>query len=199
MIAAIILAAGTSRRMGTPKAALAFRGTTFLGAILDAAAALGLNKRIVVVGAHEDKMLSTNDLSDVDIIRNEQLDSGPIGSIRLALRALLNHPVEGLLVWHVDRPHVSIATVQALLDRFRVGDAAIVLPTHGGHRGHPVIFGRDVFDELLEAPDGEGARAVVRADPTRVVEVPVPDPAVLEDIDSPEAYQALLRKTDSRG
>ncbi len=199
MIAAIVLAAGTSERMGKPKAALAFRGTTFLGAILDAARALGLARRVVVVGPDADNLLGINDLSDVDVIRNDDPATGPIGSIRLAIRELLNHPVEGLLVWHVDRPHISLATIQALLDRFRAGDAAIVIPTYEGRRGHPVIFSRAVFDELLRAPDSEGARRVVRADPARVAEVPVGDRAVLEDINSPEAYQELLRRSDSPG
>ncbi len=199
MIAAIVLAAGTSDRMGKPKAALAFRGTTFLGAILDAARALGLTKRVVVVGPDANNLLGINDLSDVDVIRNNDLATGPIGSIRLAIRELLNHPVEGLLVWHVDRPHISLATIQALLDRFRVGDAAIVIPTYKGRRGHPVIFSRVVFDELLRAPASEGARRVVRADPARVAEVPVSDRAVLEDINSPQAYQELVRQSDSPG
>ncbi len=199
MIAAIVLAAGTSDRMGKPKAALAFRGTTFLGAILDATRALGLAKRVVVVGPDANNLLGINELSDVDVIRNNDLTTGPIGSIRLAIRELLNHPVEGLLVWHVDRPHISLATIQALLDRFRAGDAAIVIPTYEGRRGHPVIFSRAVFDELLRAPDREGARRVVRADPARVAEVAVGDRAVLEDINSPEAYRELLRQSDSPG
>ncbi len=68
------------------------------------------------------------------------------------------------------------------------------MPGFRDQRGHPVIFGRTVFEELLEAPEGEGARAVVRADPSRVSLVPVEDPAVVEDIDTPEAYRELLER-----
>ena len=107
--------------------------------------------------------------------------------------------LKAALVWHVDRPHVAVATLAKLIDRFRQGGAAIVLPTLSGQRGHPVMFGREVFDELIETPDEEGARAVVRADPSRVALVPVDDPAVLEDIDTPEAYADLLRRTDAGG
>lgn len=197
MITAIVLAAGASQRMGATKALLPFRGTTFLGAILDAVLAVGLAKRVAVLGVDADKILSGIDLSGVEVLRNPDPRSGPIESLRLALRAPFNHPVEASLVWHVDRPHVSLTSVQALVDRFRRGGAAIVIPSYQGQRGHPVIFGREVFQELLDAPDGEGARAVVRADRSRIALVPVDDPAVIEDIDTPEAYQELLRREDA--
>lgn len=198
MIAAIIPAGGASERMGAPKALLPHRGRTFLGTILDACAALGLPQRLVVLGYDADKILSGIDLSDATVLRNPAPESGPIGSIRAGVEAVLNHPVEGVLVWHVDRPHVAIATVQALLDQFRQGKEPIVVPSWKGRRGHPVIFGRAVFEELLTVPDDRGARAVVRSDPSRVAIVPVDDPAVTEDIDTPEAYKDLIRRKDIR-
>ena len=198
MIAAIIPAGGASERMGAPKALLPYRGSTFLQTILDACRATGLQQRLVVLGSDADKILAGMDLGDVTVLRNPLPESGPIGSIRAGVEAVLNHPVEGVLVWHVDRPHVATATIEALLDRFRRGAEPIVVPGYGGRRGHPVVFGRPVFEELLAAPEGEGARAVVRADPSRVAIVPVEDPAVTEDIDTPEAYRDLLRREDAR-
>lgn len=196
MIAAIILAAGASQRMGEPKALLRFRGTTFLETELEASRAAGIERRIVVLGPDADEAISRIDLSSVTTLRNPHPTTGPIGSIKLAITEVLNHPVEGVLVWHVDRPHVTVATVRALLDRFASRDAAIVVPEYRGRRGHPVLFGRAVFRELLDAPVAEGARAVVRADPSRVAAVPVDDPAVIEDVDTPEAYRNLLRSID---
>lgn len=198
MIAAIIPAAGRSGRMGAPKALLSYRGTTFLGSILEATRALGLRPRIVAVAADHDNILSQHDLSDVSVVTNAAPQSGPIGSVRAGLEIVVNHPVDGVLVWHVDQPRVSVETVRELMDRFRVSDLPIVVPVYGGRRGHPVIFGRAVFAELERASDGEGARAVVRAEPSRVAEVLVQDPAVLESIDTPEAYAALLRELDHR-
>jgi molybdenum cofactor cytidylyltransferase len=85
--------------------------------------------------------------------------------------------------------------VELLLEAYRTGNASVVVPTHDGRRGHPVLFGRDVFDGLLSAPQDLGARAVVRAQQRqgRLLEVSVNDRAVLEDVDTPEAYEALLR------
>lgn len=196
VIAAIVPAAGASTRMSAPKALLRMRDTTFLGAILEATKALGLSPRVLVVGEDHDNVLAAHALDDVITVRNPRLESGPIGSIRLAVRQLLNHPVEGALVWHVDRPHVRLTTVAALVDRYRQGGCAIVVPAYEGRRGHPVLFGRAVFEELLAVPDDLGARGVVRADPRRVAAEPVDDPAVLESIDTPEAYEQLLRRID---
>jgi CTP:molybdopterin cytidylyltransferase MocA len=198
MIAAIIPAGGASERMGKPKALLPYRGRTFLDTILDACRALGLQQRIDVLGYDADNILSGIDLSEATVLTNPAPESGPIGSIRVGIQAILNHPVEGALVWHVDRPHVAIATIEALLDRFRQEGEPIVVPSYQARRGHPVIFGRAVFEELLAVPDDQGARAVVRSDPSRVAVVPVDDPAVTEDIDTPEAYQELLRREDIR-
>jgi molybdenum cofactor cytidylyltransferase len=198
MIAAIIPAGGASERLGSPKALLPYRGRTFLGTILDACSALGFQQRLVVLGYDADKILSGIDLSEATVLTNPMPERGPIGSIRVGIEAVLNHPVEAVLVWHVDRPHVAIATVEALLDRSRQGGEPIVVPSYQARRGHPVIFGRAVFEELLAVPDDQGARAVVRSDPSRVAVVPVDDPAVTEDIDTPEAYMELLRREDIR-
>ncbi len=196
MFAAIILAAGASERMGYPKALLPYRGRPFLAGILEACYAAGIEKRIVVLGYYADKIKEELDLSDVTVAMNEELDTGPIGSVRAGLAALAPFPVDAVLVWPVDRPHVAVATVEALLDGFRSSHQPIVVPTHAGQRGHPVLFGRRVFAELLGAPNAEGARAVVHRDPARVAEVPVGDRAVLEDFNTPDDYKKLLRKED---
>ncbi|MDH3456915.1 MAG: nucleotidyltransferase family protein [Gemmatimonadota bacterium] len=199
MIAAIILAAGKSERMGTPKALLALRGSTFLEAGVVACEAAGLNRRVIVLSPDIDKLPDNIDLHGSTVVRNRQPASGPIGSIRLGIEAVVNHPVEAVLVWHVDRPHVSLTTLAAVIDRFRDGGVSIVVPEFRGQRGHPVLFGRAVFEELRQAPDDQGARSVVRADPSRVAFVAVDDPAILEDINTPEDYKALLGRIEEGG
>jgi CTP:molybdopterin cytidylyltransferase MocA len=196
MFAAIILAAGASERMGYPKALLPYRGRPFLAGIVDACYAAGIEKRVVVLGYYADKIKEEIDLSQAIVAMNDDLAAGPIGSIRAGLTALAPFPVDAVLVWPVDRPHVTVATVEALLDGFRSTHRAIVVPTHGAKRGHPVLFGRQVFAELLGAPNDEGARAVVHKDAARVAEVAVADPAVLEDFNTPDDYRKLLRQED---
>jgi len=198
MIAATILAAGASRRMGVPKALLEYRGRTFLQSILDATEVLGL-RRYIALGHDADKVLARHDLHGSSVVMNEEMSAGPIGSIRASIRAIENHPINGLIVWPVDFPHVALNSVQSLIDRFQEADSpAIVLPEFQGRGGHPVIFARSVFAELLAAQDSEGAKAVVQADRCRVVRVPVNDRAVVDSLNTPDAYKELIRRTDQK-
>lgn len=197
MIAATILAAGRSTRMGRPKALLKLRQSTFLQTILDAVEAAGIARRIVVLGSEPDKILSEHDFRGVTVVTNHEMEAGPIGSLRAAVRAVSDHPVDGLLVWPVDAPHVAVSTVEALIAAFQASDLPIAVPVIDGKRGHPVIFGRELFGEILDLGPGLGADAVVRADPLRVLPVEVRDLAVLDDVDTPAAYHALLRREDA--
>lgn len=195
MIAGLVLAAGDSRRMGFPKALLVYRGATFLKSVLDASVAAGLDPVMVILGRDAPKILTSVDLHGITILKNGTPETGQIGSIKIGLTEIINHPVEAVVVWPVDQPHVQVATVERVVERFREAGEAISIPTYEGRRGHPVLFARSVFEELLAAPEDEGARSVVRASPERVVEVPVRDPAILEDIDTPEAYEELVRRS----
>lgn len=199
MIAVVILAAGESRRMGYPKALLRYRGSTFLESILEASAAAGLERCVVVLGKDGDKVLNSVSLHGATEVRNLQPETGQLGSIKHGIEAVVNHPVDAALIWPVDQPQVSVRTVERLIEEFRAGGAAIIVPTCEGRRGHPVVFGRDTFPELLAAPLDGGARVVVRARPERVREVPVADPAVLQDIDTPQAYEDLVRRSGPAG
>jgi molybdenum cofactor cytidylyltransferase len=88
-----------------------------------------------------------------------------------------------VVVWPVDHPFVHLVSVLALADAFKRTRAPIVLPVHQGRRGHPVLFARTVWLELMTTSTG-GARTVVRAHAADVVEVPVPDEGVTRDIDT---------------
>lgn len=190
MIGAIILAAGASNRIGTDKALLKYRGVPFLIQIRGIVESAGLRPVVVVLGPSAAKILEELDLSSSTIVRNPEPDTGPLQSLKLAL-VELNQTVDGALVWHVDRPRIQKRTVEQLAHRAQQGPEPIVVPSYGEKRGHPIVFMRPVFEELLNTPDALGARAVVRADPQRVAVLPVDDPAVLEDIDTAEDYREL--------
>jgi len=183
--------------MGSSKALLDLNGLTFLQTILDKIERLELLS-CVTVGHGADKVLANHDLSDVITARNSEMSAGPIGSIRASIKALEEYDIEALVVWPVDFPHVEEGTVAKLLrEKDQKSRSGIIVPDYQGRGGHPAIFDSALFQELLAAPNDVGARAVVRKDPNRVKRVPVNDPAVVDCINTPQAYQALLSRVSS--
>jgi len=183
---AVILAAGAGTRMGRPKALVRIGDRTFLDTTIQTILQAGLTKLSVVLGHAADEIEAAHELGPLISIRNPDPSAGPISSIRAAL----SHPevagAPAILVHPVDHPLVQVDTVRRLIEHFEHGDSAIVVPRYGGRGGHPTVFGRAVFSELLRVPDGEGARSVVRRDPDRVLRVDVSDPGVRLNLDSPE-------------
>lgn len=190
-VAAVILAAGASQRMGSPKALLPVAGTTFLGRLVATHRSAGVDPIVVVLGPDGDRVAGVVDLAAVRVVRNPEPDSGPLASLRIGMGALDPEP-DALLMQPVDHPLVRPETVRHLIHLAVEGPHGILIPTYAGRRGHPTLFARRLFDALRAAPLDQGARAVIRANPHAVREVPVDDPGVRADVDTPADYQALI-------
>ena len=195
-LAGVVLAAGRSARMGSPKALLDFRGMPFAVRILEALEALEIKTRVVVLGPDAPRIRPALAGHDCMIVDNPEPESGPIASLRAALRALKPLQPSAVLVWPVDLPHVRVATVERLLETHRRTAAPAVVPAFGERRGHPVIWGASLFEELLDSPAAgrEGARAVLHEHAAEVFSVPVDDPAVIDAVNTPEDYERLVRE-----
>jgi molybdenum cofactor cytidylyltransferase len=184
-IEGILLAAGESRRMGYPKPLLRIDGATFVEkvahAMLDVVARL-----LVVVGAHADRVgPAVPRDSRVTIVENRDWGRGQLSSLKTGVGAL-GANCRAALVHLADHPTVRTTTFRAVADAYLRGTASIVIARYNTRRGHPVIFGRDLFTELETARDSDGARVVVNADPKRVVYVDVDDPGIVLDLDTPQ-------------
>jgi molybdenum cofactor cytidylyltransferase len=181
--------------MGRDKALLPFASSTFiehLAATLDGEVA----PLIVVLGHHANEIEQKVHLPwAARVIRNPDYPLGQLSSLHAALRSIENSAdVEGALVCLVDHPGVSKEVVQAMLQSFRDSPAAVVIPTWLGRRGHPVLFARSLFQELLAAPLSEGARAVVHHHGGEVRYLKVDEEGITWDIDRPEDYKALCKR-----
>jgi len=88
----------------------------------------------------------------------------------------------------VDHPLIAAETMKTLITSFRAAPLPILVASYRGKRGHPVLFSRQVYGEILAAPLDQGAKVVIRKDPARVREIPLDDPGILADIDTPEDY-----------
>jgi len=190
MIRSIILAAGSSTRMGKPKALLELGGLTFLGHILKNHRALGLPVT-VVLGEHQAEIQAAVGLLEAAVLVNPLPERGPLSSLKMALDSCAG--CQAALVHPVDHPLVRINTLQALLDVHDQMPDHIVLPEFGFRHGHPVLFPRLLFEELRAAPLDQGARYVVRRHRESVFAVNVPDEGVVQNIDTPEDYNRLVR------
>lgn len=194
MTSAIVLAAGKSERMGSPKALLSYRGTTFLDRILEVLSQSPIRDIVVVVGGHRDQIESRVS-APARVVFNPNFESGMITSIQAGIRALAAE-TGGALLFLVDHPLVDPETITLLLRN--QAPNRIVLPVFEGRRGHPVLFGSDILQEILVLSASEGANIVVRKDPHRIIQVSVNSPGILVDIDTPEDFQKLQNEHEPR-
>jgi len=180
----IILAAGDSRRMGFPKPLLKIGRRTFIEQI--AATMLAVVPRLVIVlGAHRERVRAAIPRDErIAIVENPDYSRGQLSSLKTGLAAL-QPDCAGALVHLGDHPMVRVETFQAIIDTYNRTGKPIVIARHDGRRGHPVIFDRAIFDELRSAPEAEGARHVVNADPSRIAYLDLPDPGIILDLDTP--------------
>jgi molybdenum cofactor cytidylyltransferase len=194
----IVLAAGASTRMGTPKALLEVSGTTFLERAVHLLRDAGCRYVVAVVNDN-DWIERLADVSGAAVVINDAENTEQIESLRLGI-ANLPEDSDGVMVLPVDFPGVKPETVKLLVAEFMRTDAPILNPAYNGANGHPVIFASRILPELL-APDlPAGARSVIDAHAGEAAIVDVDDPGVLIDIDTRSDYQQYVSRgepTDS--
>ncbi len=186
MLAAVILAAGESRRMGSPKALLPYRGSTFLEYLLQITRHTSVGWTRVVVGAHAPEIARAVHLVRDELVNNLDWEKGQLSSIQAALRSLPPDKTDGILLCPVDHPLVSAVLVGALIEAFYKTGKSIVVPTYKQKRGHPMIFSKALYDKLLAAPEDVGARAVVWAHAEDLLEIPTDEEGVVLNLNDPE-------------
>jgi molybdenum cofactor cytidylyltransferase len=194
MISGIILAAGESRRMGSPKALLRYQGKTFIERICNAFLSAGVDELIVVLGARAEKLRHAIPAHpQLRTVVNPRYFQGQLSSLMVGIGAL-SPESEAAIVNLVDHPLITAETINALITSFRAEPLPILIAAYNGKRGHPVLFSSQVYGEILAAPLDQGAKVVVRKDPSRVRELPLDDPGILADIDTPEDYRRYVSK-----
>ena len=179
--------------MGYPKALLPLESDVFLTRILKTAQEAGLGRPVVVLGRSAPIIQSRIDVRQADIIINPDPDRGQLSSIQSALSSL---PPDCLaaMIWPVDQPLVSAGLVISLARMFLSSDALIANPVCRKKRGHPVIFRRDLFAELMKAPLAEGPKKMILRYQAATAVLPTNETGTIQDIDTPSDYENAFGK-----
>ncbi len=197
MIAGVILAAGASSRMGSPKALLDYRGETFVGRLVRVLSPV-CHPVIVVLGYHAEKIRPAIDPRAVVVV-NPAPERGQLSSLQTAL-AELPDTAEGFMFVPVDCPAAEPETVEHVSSAFRGRDAKIqfVVPQYHGKHGHPVCASRAIAAEILALPSTAQARDVVHGHISATLYLDVEDAGILTDVDNPERYRQLAQSGEGR-
>jgi molybdenum cofactor cytidylyltransferase len=196
VIAALILAAGASTRMGANKLLIeGDDGRALVAGVADAAIEAGLNPVVVVTGHDADSVRAVLAGCPVRFVHNQQYKDGLASSLKTGI-ATLPDTTDGALICLGDMPDVTaqhMARIVAAFDPEK--GAAVCVPTRQGKRGNPVLFGRRYFAEMMTLSGDVGARGLIAAHKNFVIEVPMDDDAVLTDMDTAEDLAAYRNRT----
>jgi molybdenum cofactor cytidylyltransferase len=197
----VILAAGESSRMGRDKALLPWppssagsaSSETFLSAAIRLLAR-SVDAVLVVVGKNKDNLAPVVYANGASLIVNPDPDRGQFSSLKTGLQEVLSRGRDAAMITLVDRPPVrpeTIRTLEAAFEQALRLRKWAVIPEYQGTHGHPVLAGREMIEAFLRAPDSSNAREVEHAHPAVIEYLPVADPLVAVNVDTPEQYSAL--------
>lgn len=193
-IAAVVLAAGGSTRMGRPKLLLPWRGEALIRWPVKTALEAALSPVLVVTGAMTDEIERSLSGLDVRIVHNPDWDQGQSTSVRCGIRSLPD-TTEAVIFLLGDQPQVPVSFIQKMITAYRSNEQPIPIfvSAYQGKRGNPVLFDRSFFQELMTLQGDAGGRLIFSKHPLNFI--PVEDPDMLFDIDSPDDYDNLVKNS----
>jgi molybdenum cofactor cytidylyltransferase len=200
-VAAIVLAAGRSSRMGNANKLMAELDKRPLVAhVVDAALASRAERVLVVTGHEAERVRAALGDRKVEAVHNPDYASGIASSLAVGLAALKDSKIDGLLVLLGDMPRVTPAQIDRLISAFNpLEGRAICVPTFNGKRGNPVLWSKRFFEAMMHLKGDVGARHLIAENGELVAEVAMPDDAVLTDVDTPQALEELRRQEGKSG
>lgn len=190
-VGAVILAAGSSSRMGRPKQTLQFQGTSLLKRATSAALDAACRPVVVVTGAHAE--LSRSELDQLDVYEafNADWQTGMGSSVRTGIERLLtiDSGVTAAVLLLCDQPHVNAEVVASLLAAYHTTGRPLIASSYGASFGAPALFSRALFTELTELRGSSGAKEIIKRHASAAHFIPFPEGAV--DVDTPDDFYKI--------
>jgi molybdenum cofactor cytidylyltransferase len=190
MIAAIILAAGQSKRMGQPKMLLPWGKLTVIEQIITTFLNAGLEDILIVTGGAQVEVEKAIDRYPVRRVHNPDYASGEmLSSLQCGIRAM-SERAQAALIGLGDQPQVQEASVRAICETFRTSGSELIVPSFHMRRGHPWLASRILWQEILSLKPHETLRAFLNKRADSIQYVNLDTPTILADLDTPEDYRA---------
>lgn len=190
-VSAVVLAAGTSTRMGRAKQLLPLGGATVLAQTIENVRAAALHEIVLVLGASAEairRQLPPSVIASLKIVMNPGYGQGMASSLRVGL-SHVDAGSDAALIVLGDQPFIQPQTVHQIMDGYHRTRAPIIIPSYQGNRGNPVLLDRSVFSEVMALEGDIGCRAIFINHLNAIIKVEVEDPGVLLDIDSEDDYE----------
>jgi molybdenum cofactor cytidylyltransferase len=190
-VSAVVLAAGTSTRMGRAKQLLPLGGATVLAQTIENVRAAALPEIVLVLGASAEairRQLPPSLLASLKIVVNPAYGQGMASSLRVGLSHVDARSDAALIVLG-DQPFIQPQTVYQIMNGYHRTRAPIVIPSYQGNRGNPVLLDRSVFSEVMALEGDIGCRAIFPNHLDAILKVEVEDPGILLDIDNEDDYE----------
>jgi molybdenum cofactor cytidylyltransferase len=199
--AGVVLAAGASRRFGSSKQLLWWRGRTLLEIALEAALNSQLHRVVLVLGHRfADILAAVARLADhprLDIIENKAYPLGQSRSLQAGLN-IVRHAYPSVMFLPADQPLVTSSLLDLLLNRYWASDKDIGVPFAGGQAANPTLFSRRFYPDLFQIRGDVGGREIIRRSTEHVIPIDLDDPICLMDIDTPADLEKLNDMARSR-
>jgi len=196
-VSAIVLAAGSSTRMGVVKPLVRIGGKPMLESTLSTLLQSRVDEIVVVLGHSAQLIQETIPFGSARIVINDSYAEGIASSLRIGLSSVRAN-AEAALIVLADQPFLKAETVDRLIEEYRSKKPEIIVPTYNGFRGNPALLDRSLFPELAQLSGDTGCRAIVGRHTRGLLKVAVQDPGVLVDLDTPADVQRFEQSSDEQ-
>ena len=184
--------------MEKTKQLLPFGKTNILGTVIQNACQSKLDEIVTVIGHRADKIQQNVDFSNTKIVRNRKYQMGQSTSLIKGLEAI-SADCDGAIFLLGDQPLITSDIINCLVQAFETSDSRIIIPYFNGQRGNPVIVAKSLFTRLKSISGDTGPRVLFKEFKNSILKVPIPDTAILVDVDTKEDYEKLISKDPPDG